>query len=322
MRSGKAVPGIRALLHCAGRNAALIKASDLAFYIGPRINAAGRLQHMALGIDCLLAEDDEIATQLAQSLEEVNTLRKERQAQAVEQAIAVTPRFPSAPVLIAFDPEWHEGIVGLVAGRLKEAYHRPAFAFAPALTSTLLKGSGRSVPGLHLRDMLDFVSKQAPEVFVSFGGHAMAAGVTIHAEHLDRFENCVDAAARHFLVLGEPGADPLNPIVWTDGSSLGPRESPSNLLELAAQIEQQVWGQGFPEPLFDDEFDVLQCELLGNKHMKMAVRFAARPSLVVKAMRFFSTDAPPAKARMLYRLSVNRWNGKSNVELQITHVIH
>ncbi len=322
IRSGKALPGIRALLTCAGRNAALLKASDLAFYIGPRINAAGRLQDMAQGIACLLADEEQQATLLAESLEGVNQLRRERQAQAVDQAITALPRFPTAAVLVAFDPLWHEGLVGLVAGRLKETYQRPAFAFAPALNASMLKGSGRSIPGLHLRDMLDFVSKQAPEVLVSFGGHAMAAGLTLHANQLPRFEECIDAAAQFYLRTAEPGSDPLHPVLWTDGSLVAHMQSATSLLALALQIEQQIWGQGFPEPVFDDEFDVIRTELLGEKHLRMEVRFTKVPKLVLKAMHFFSTDSPPAKARMLYRLSVNRWNGKSNVELQITNVIN
>jgi single-stranded-DNA-specific exonuclease len=321
LRTGRGNPGIQALIRSSGRAADTLRASDLGFYIGPRINAAGRLLHMKQGIECLLAQDQEQAQSMAQSLEAVNTQRKQKQGDAIDQAISVLPQETQAAVLVAYDPHWHEGIVGLVAGKLKEQYQRPAFAFAHALNPALLKGSGRSVSGLHLRDMLDYVSKKAPNLLLTFGGHAMAAGLSIAASDLERFQQEIDTATEHFLRIAEPGSDPLSPKIWTDGGLRERLKSESDLLRLALQIERQTWGQGFAEPLFDDTFDILRTEILGEKHMRVQLRLADSDLPPLRAIRFFSTETLPPRARLLYHLTVNRWNGKLNAELQINSLI-
>ncbi|MDR2637794.1 MAG: single-stranded-DNA-specific exonuclease RecJ [Zoogloeaceae bacterium] len=316
MRAGRLLPGLSALLAAAGRRAERISIFDLGFVIGPRINAAGRLADMRVGIECLLADDPARALQLARQLDGLNRERREIEAVMQEQALVLLERFDGedmAPGLAIFDADWHQGVVGILASRLKERIHRPVFAFARG-EGGLIKGSGRSIPGLHLRDALDLLSKRAPGLLLSFGGHAAAAGVTLREEDFPRFHGHFADIAAELL-----SPEDLTHSLTTDGSL----ESAYYNLPTARLLNEQIWGQGFPAPLFADEFTIEQERALKEKHLKLRL---ARGNSRFDAIWFNCLDNPdpsapppiPARSRRFaYHLDLNEYQGVESVQLVI-----
>jgi single-stranded-DNA-specific exonuclease len=308
MRTGRMQPGIAALFAVAGRDPRRASALDLGFAVGPRLNAAGRLADMSLGIECLVTEDMGRALAIARALDDLNRERREVQTamlQAAEAQVAAVD-VDRAASLVLFDPAWHAGVVGLVAARVKDHAHRPTFAFALAEGGEL-RGSGRSIPGLHLRDALDLVSKREPELLRRFGGHAAAAGVTLAPEDLGRFRSAFEAVARELV-----GEDVLERTLQCDGG-LEPEYA---TLDGARMLEQTVWGQGFAPPLFADEFEVERQRLVADRHLQLRLRRAGRAYRAIQ----FGRDAPlPPRVRAAYRLSTEEWQGLAGVQLLIEH---
>jgi single-stranded-DNA-specific exonuclease len=324
IRSGRMQPGVAALFAVAGRKPESASGFDFGFALGPRINAAGRLNDMSLGIECLLCDEPDRAAELASRLDAVNRERREVEAgmrqqaehllahllpevagQASGQDPAQTRPAPGLPDAIClFDPEFHEGVVGILAGRLKEQLHRPSFVFAIGADG-LLKGSGRSIAGFHLRDALDLVSKREPGVLRRFGGHAMAAGCTLAEEDFDRFEAALQCVAGEWL-----DAQTLQRELATDGPLPPQWFSP----ETVATLDAQVWGQGFAAPVFCDEVQVLQQRLVGDRHLKLRVRHAGAPR---DAIWFGRSEPLPERVRLAYRLSLDEWNGQARVQMVV-----
>ena len=308
IRHGKARPGVQALFQVAGRKPERAGSEDLGFTVGPRLNAAGRLSDMSLGIECLLATDRARALSLAGELDQLNRERRGIEAEMQDQALALLEGIQVADgaSLTLYDPAWHQGVVGLLASRLKERHHRPTLIFADA-GDGLLRGSGRAIPGLHLRDALDQVDRRLPGVILRYGGHAAAAGLTLRREHLDRFSAAFETVARENL-----SAADLTRVIETDGE-LGPAEF---TLENAEALREAVWGQGFPAPAFHGEFAVQSQRLVGDKHLKLRL---AGQGLAAEAMLFFH-DAPlPERIQAVYRLEVNEWNGSRSLQLNLAH---
>ncbi|MDD5366844.1 MAG: single-stranded-DNA-specific exonuclease RecJ [Gallionellaceae bacterium] len=306
MRAGKVSPGIRALFTAAGRTPERASAQDLGFVVGPRLNAAGRLADMSLGIACLLAEDETAALAGARELDRLNRERREIEADMQGQALALLDAIAveDGYSLTLYDPAWHQGVVGLLASRLKERHHRPAIVFADG-GDGLLKGSGRAIPGLHLRDALDLVDKRHPGLIVRFGGHAAAAGLTLPADRLSEFAAAFEAACRTSM---DPAA--LCQVIETDGELAAEEFT----LDNAAALRDAVWGQGFPVPLFHGNFQVQAQRLVGDKHLKLRLR---HPGFEADAM-LFNHDAPlPDRIRGVFRLDVNEWNGTRNLQLTV-----
>ena len=317
IRSGRCVPGILALLEIAKRPAARVTATDLAFQLGPRINAAGRLDDMSLSIDCLLCDDPVEARRLAQHLDQLNRERKTIEADMQDQALARLERWPLAgnelPFgLCLFDPDWHPGVVGIVAGRVKEQAHRPVIAFAPDNAAGQLRGSARSVSGFHIRDALATIAARQPGLITRFGGHAFAAGLSLPMAHLETFRAAFDAEARRIL-----GEDDLRGCLWSDGEL--------TVEELALEIAEQLraggpWGQGFPEPVFDNVFEVVsQQPLSGGKHLKLGVRLPGM-NPAVEAVAFNRAEPCPARVRLAYQLDVNEWRDTRRLQLLVRHI--
>ncbi|MCX5592557.1 single-stranded-DNA-specific exonuclease RecJ [Alcaligenes endophyticus] len=308
MRRGQIHCGIRALFQVAGRDPRQANAFDLGFALGPRINAAGRLADMSLGIRCLLTDDEQQALQLAQELDEMNqdrraiesTMHAEAQ-QIVEQVLPDT----SATVCV-YHPDWHQGVVGLVASRLKEKYWRPSLAFAQA-ESGEIKGSGRSIPDVHLRDALDLVSKRYPGLILKFGGHAMAAGLSLEEDNYDVFVQAFEEAVQELT-----GRYQFDPIIDTDGSL----EPEFATLHVAGLLKQQVWGAGFPAPVFRDNFTIRQQRLLKNKHLKLSLE---RQGMHYEAIWFNHNVLLPEQVEVAYRLDQNEWNGQVSIQLIVEH---
>ncbi|TCJ18571.1 single-stranded-DNA-specific exonuclease RecJ [Parasulfuritortus cantonensis] len=308
MRSGRARPGIRALFQAAGRDPGRASAQDLGFVVGPRLNAAGRLADMSLGIACLLADAEAGALAGARELDRLNRERRAIEADMQEQALAHLETIAVADgySLTLFDPAWHQGVVGLLAARLKERHHRPAVVFADG-GDGLLKGSGRAIPGLHLRDALDLVDKRLPGLIVRFGGHAAAAGLTLAADRLAEFANAFEAACREML---DPAA--LRRVIETDGELARGEFG----LDNARVLRDAVWGQGFPAPLFHGDFLVQGQRLVGDKHLKLHLRHAG---FEAEAMLFNHDQPLPERIQAVYRLDVNEWNGASQPQLTVEH---
>ena len=308
IRAGRACAGINALLKIAKKDQVKVSSYELGFVVGPRLNAAGRLEDMSLGIACLLSDDDAEATQIAAKLDALNRERRSIEADMQEAALAalehINPTDSSS--LAMFDETWHQGVIGILASRLKDRYHRPVIAFARSQTGEL-KGSGRSIPGLHLRDALDLLSKRHPHLLQKFGGHAMAAGVSIREEHFDEFQAAFEAIAQSLLSPAD-----LTRIIETDGA-LAPADFS---LDIARSLEQQVWGQGFPQPLFEGEFAVQSQRVVGEKHLKLKL---SSPAGSFDAIRFFSADPMPERIRAAYKLALNEYNGKTTLQLIIEH---
>jgi single-stranded-DNA-specific exonuclease len=310
IRSGRTRPGLLALLRLAGREPRAVGSVDLGFALGPRINAAGRLSDISVGVECLLEDDEARAGELAARLDAMNRERREIEADMREEALSdVGEPDPGRRTLVAFRPGWHQGVVGLVASRLKERFGRPALALArDERHPGLLKGSGRSVAGVHLRDVLDLVDRRAPGVLLRFGGHAMAAGLTMREDALPRLADALEDAVRE---LADPAC--FAQVLETDGA-LAPEDLSVATL---AEIEHEVWGQGFPEPLFADRFAVLSQRLVKDRHLKLELRLGTRR---VSAIAFGRTDPVGEEALIAYRLQRDDWRGESGVSLVVAHV--
>ena len=309
IRAGRACPGLAALLEVAGRSPRAASAYDLGFSAGPRLNAAGRLDDMSLGIECLLATDGGRARELAVRLDHLNRERRQIEGDMQETALKMMEGFQAGDTytLAVHHPEWHGGVVGILASRLKDRFHRPVFAFADE-NGGKLKGSGRSIAGLHLRDALDLVDKRSPRMLERFGGHAAAAGATLARERLEDFRAAFEAVARELLTPAD-----LELRIETDGEL----EAAEMSYEFACLLKDQVWGQGFPEPRFVGDFRVESQKVVGEKHLKLMLSSAGRRQ---EAIRFGSPDAVPASIRAVYRLDVNEYLGVQSVQLVLEHV--
>lgn len=312
IRAGRARPGIAALLQIARREARTLAAADLGFAIGPRINAAGRLADMALGVECLLAPDMARAVPLAGQLDDINQQRKSLEQNMREEALSLIGEpAEDACSLVIHDDSWHHGVIGLVASRIKERHHRPTIALAPDQEGAL-RGSGRSIRGVHLRDVLDLVDKRHPGMLLKFGGHAMAAGLTLPAERLEDFRGAFEEAVR---TLSSP--DDFDRDVVTDGPL--PAEAwHRRTLEL---LDSQVWGQGFPPPLFSGRFNVRSQRLINDRHLKLELSPCEEPSRRIAAIFFGHVDALPAEVLLSYRIARDDFRGKDALSLQIDQVL-
>jgi single-stranded-DNA-specific exonuclease len=313
IRAGRSQPGIDALLRAAGRAPAEARGFDLGFVLGPRLNAAGRLADMSLGIACLVTDDAGAAANGALELDRLNRERRRIEAGMLREAQAAADAIADAPGAAAafYEPSWHQGVVGILAARLRERLHRPVFCFAPAgdgERSDELRGSGRSIPGFHLRDCLDLVAKRAPGLILRFGGHAQAAGLTLRASDLERFRELLAEVAASTMP-----REALTRTVETDGNLSAAELS----LGLAQLLEAGVWGPGFPAPLFCDTFALESQRVVGEKHSRLKLVMDGRR---LEAMRFNALDPLPARFRAAYRLSVNDYDGMPSVQVSLEHV--
>ena len=319
IRNGRCRPGISALLRIAGRDPARAQASDMGFAVGPRLNAAGRLDDMSRGIECLLAEDPQQAERLALELDRLNRERREIEAEMKQQAEAVLSSWAPGDSdtlpwgLCLFQKQWHQGVIGILASRIKERYHRPVIAFAPG-GEGILKGSARSIPGLHIRDVLDEVAVRQPALLQKFGGHAMAAGMTIREADYDGFAETFDAVVRSHL---DP--DDLQAVIISDGAIVEEEMT----LDTARLISAAgPWGQGFAEPIFDDRFEVLSSRVVGDKHWKLVLR-PTGGALALDAIAFNAVESlptMPARVHAAYRLDENEWQGRIKLQLRIEYL--
>ncbi len=310
IRAGRARRGIAALLRVAGRDPARVSAYDLGFVLGPRLNAAGRLTDMSVGIECLLARDSGRAAELAAQLDALNRERRDIEAGMQETALALMERIAPADSysLSLYDESWHQGVVGILAARLRERFNRPVIAFAPGGDGKA-KGSGRSIPGLHLRDALDLVSKRHPGLILGFGGHAAAAGLTVRSADMAAFENAFELTVRELLTPAD-----LERVIETDGG-LEPEDVTLPFAELLAA---QVWGQGFAPPSFFDDFEVTEQKIVGGRHLKLRLR--RKPAEPAFNAIVFGRDAPlPSRVSAVYRVQVNEFNGMRSVQLVLDH---
>ncbi|MDI6749290.1 MAG: single-stranded-DNA-specific exonuclease RecJ [Rhodocyclaceae bacterium] len=308
VRERRMCAGIAALFAVAGRDPARAGTFDLGFALGPRLNAAGRLADMSLGIECLITDDPGRALNIAQALDAINHERRAIEADMHDAAALKLEDLDVAQraSITLFDPSWHQGVIGILAGRVKERLHRPTFVFARGEDGEL-KGSGRSIAGLHLRDALDLVAKQRPGLLLRFGGHAAAAGLTLKENDLAEFEMLFERVARAWL---PPAA--LSRTLETDG----PLEAAYFGLTSARLLQEAVWGQGFPAPLFADEFDVVQQRLLKDKHLKLTLQ---QGRARFDAIRFNHAAGAPDRIRAAFRLDINEWQGEANVQLVLEH---
>ncbi len=308
IRAGACCPGVLALLKVAGRNQIEVNAQDLGFYVGPRLNAAGRLDDMRLGIQCLLSADEAQAMKIAHSLHELNAERRDIEAGMQEEAlanlenIAVGDRY----TISLYEPSWHQGVVGILASRIKERYHRPVIAFAE-VGDGLLKGSGRSINGLHLRDALDLVTKRDSSLIVAFGGHAMAAGLSIEQDKFPAFQEVFESVVQDLLAPSD-----LQAVIETDGSF----DVDQMELQTAQALSAQVWGQGFAPPLFNDRFTVVSQRIVGGKHLKLLLEKQGKR---FDAIYFGQINPLPAEIETVYQLQINSYNGVQSVQLQLLH---
>ena len=316
IRAGQLPVGLSALFSVAARASQKATTFDFGFALGPRINAAGRLADMTLGIELLLTDDAARADELARTLDGINRERREIEGGMRQQAMQIAEGLfdvedepPSA--IAVFDPDFHEGVVGIVASRLKDRLHRPTFVFAASAApgmEHLLKGSGRSIAGFHLRDALDLVAKRHPEVLQKFGGHAMAAGCTIAREHLEVFKQALAQVAEEWL-----DAATLQRTLETDGAL----ETGFMSIETARLLENEIWGQGFPAPVFSDEFTVEHQRVLKDKHLKLVLGKDGRR---FDAIQFNFENSPGSTAHVAYRLGINDFNGMQTPQLMIEHL--
>ena len=308
--------GVAALFKASGRQAATATTFDFGFALGPRINAAGRLSDMTLGIECLLTDDPAHADELARTLDGINRERRVIEGDMREQAMQVAESLfdegdEPPPAICVFDPDFHEGVVGIVASRIKDKLHRPTFVFAASQAPGKeheLKGSGRSIPGFHLRDALDLVAKRYPGALLRFGGHAMAAGCTIAEEHLDTFEQALSEVAHEWL-----DAATLQRRLATDG----PLAPAYRRVDLVDTLHEAVWGQGFAAPTFSEEVEVISQRLVGEKHLSLKLKHQGEP---VDAIWFGHTEPLPAKVTMAFRLDADEWNGVRRVKFFVEGV--
>ncbi|MGV8803380.1 MAG: single-stranded-DNA-specific exonuclease RecJ [Polaromonas sp.] len=313
IRAGHLPAGIAALFKAAGRQAAAATTFDFGFALGPRINAAGRLADMTLGIECLLTDDAGRADELAQLLDSINRERRSIESGMREQAQLAADAMIDAdeeppPAMAIFDPDFHEGVVGIVASRIKDKLHRPTFVFAASQApgkAHELKGSGRSIPGFHLRDALDLVAKRHPGVLLRFGGHAMAAGCTIAEESFEVFEQALQQVAHEWL-----DAATLTRRLDTDGP-LAPEYRRADLVDT---LHREVWGQGFAAPTFSEEVEVVSQRLVGDKHLSLKLKHQGQP---VDGIWFGHTEALPARVTLAFRLDADEWQGVRRVRFLV-----
>jgi single-stranded-DNA-specific exonuclease len=308
MRAGRMHPGVAALFRVAGREARSASPFDLGFAVGPRLNAAGRLDDMSLGIECLTTDDEGRAWAIAQQLNEINLKRREIEAEMQDTALLHLDDFQPADssTIAVFDEGWHQGVIGIVASRLKEKFFRPTITFAPG-GEGWIKGSGRSIPGFHLRDALDLVSKRVPGLIDKFGGHAMAAGLTIRHEAFKSFSDAFEAVGRAWLTEAQ-----LERVIETDG----PLEDDYYSTQFIELMDGQVWGQGFAPPVFCDEFRVVSQRILKDRHLKLLLERNGRR---YDAIWFGCVDALGDRARIAFRLDANEYNGVTKVQLLVEH---
>ncbi|VAW95875.1 Single-stranded-DNA-specific exonuclease RecJ [hydrothermal vent metagenome] len=334
IRAGKVSAGLNALIKVAGRNAQQLKASDMGFSIAPRINAAGRLDDMSIGIECLLSDDEVHATAIATQLDSLNYSRREIEGEMKQQAFNILDEIlksetdnidePSSipAALCLYQQDWHEGVIGILASRIKEHFHRPVIAFALSNNGSkeeTLKGSARSIQGLHLRDVLDEVSKKHPHLIEKFGGHAMAAGLTLKKKNLNEFKKAfVQQVDKHLT------DDKLKNILLTDGS-LDENEINLDMAELIQNAGP--WGQNFPEPVFDGQFDIIEKRIVGEKHLKLVLGYSGAGSMqqnTIDAIAFNVTDeswpVDVSRVDTVYRLDVNEFRGNRTVQLMVEQI--
>ncbi len=321
IRAGRACAGIRALLDIAGRNIQQLVAADLGFAVGPRLNAAGRLQDMSHGIDCLLSDDLSQARMMAARLDQLNHERRAIETQMQDEALTdlaeleLTEDDAALPTgLCLYQAHWHQGVIGILASRIKDRLHRPVIAFAPAGEGEL-KGSARSVPGVHIRDALDAVAARHPGLLSKFGGHAMAAGLSLPQENFAAFSAAFDEEIRRHLA-----PEDLRGVIMSDGE-LAPQEMNLELAELLRGAGP--WGQAFPEPVFDGHFEILQRRIVGERHLKMVVKAPGRDA-IFDAIAFNTTDgdwpAEQTQAQLAYKLDVNEYRGQRSAQLLVEHI--
>ena len=317
IRAGRCCPGIRALAKVAQRTLPGLVSSDLGFAIGPRLNAAGRIEDMSLGIECLLAEDQGRADELARRLDSLNSTRRKIEQEMRLQAselLAALPLSGGLPVgLCLYRKEWHQGVIGILAARIREYCHRPVIAFAPAEEEGVIKGSARSVPGLHIRDVLHAVAVSNPRLLQKFGGHAMAAGLALQRSDLDAFSHEFDCEVRRRI-----DSESLRGIIHSDGEL----EADDLHLALAELLRAAgPWGQGFAEPLFDGIFCVLQRRVVAQKHVKLILQLSGGGDTVIDAIAFnqAETDTGAATIHAAYRVGVNEYLGKRCLQLLIEY---
>ena len=315
MRRGQLPAGMSALFQVAGREAAQAISQDMGFALGPRINAAGRLSDMRLGIECLRTDDATLALQLAQQLDAINRERRTLETGMREQALLIAESLMDGedeppPALCVYDEEFHEGVVGIVAGRLKDLHYRPCFVFAASESEgqAVLKGSGRSIPGFHLRDALDAVVKLHPGLLLRFGGHAMAAGCTLLEDDLATFEVALQHIATQWL-----DAATLAQSLETDGPLAAADLRP----DVAIELQNQVWGQGFAAPLFHDRVEVISQRIVGEKHLSLKLKLHGQ---AIDGIWFGHTEPLPAYAELAYRLVLDSWQGQRKLKLHVENM--
>ncbi|MDE2598173.1 MAG: single-stranded-DNA-specific exonuclease RecJ [Rhodocyclaceae bacterium] len=309
MRAGQMQAGLRALFHVAGRDARQAASFDLGFAVAPRLNAAGRLSDMSLGIECLITDDPARAANIAQELDQINRERRSIEAdmQADTAILLDTIDVAGRASLSLYDPNWHQGVIGILAGRVREKTHRPTFAFAKGNEGEV-KASGRSIPGLHLRDALDLVSKRHPGLLLKFGGHAAAAGLTLREEELPRFDAAFEQVAKELLSPAD-----LTRTIETDGTL----EEGYYGIETVRVLDGSIWGQHFPAPVFADTFRVIRQRVLKEKHLKLTLQ---KGHSRFEAIWFNHPDALPDQAELAFRLSINEYNGTQSVQLMVEGV--
>ena len=320
IRRGRCCAGIRAIIEAAGRRPGNLMAADLGFAVGPRLNAAGRLDDMSLGIECLLADSAAEARELAKRLDGLNRERRAIETGMKEEALAIveelyTDEDADLPLgLCLFQESWHQGVIGILASRLKDRLHRPVIAFAPG-EGDELKGSARSVPDLHIRDILDAIAASHPDLLSKFGGHAMAAGLTLHRKHLGAFRDAFDKEVSRHLTPQD-----LYGRIYSDGELLPEQLS----MELAELIRNSgPWGQGFPEPVFDGLFEIVQRRIVGERHLKLVLK-SPRGGGVLDAIAFNTVDSgwpeEVTRVQAAYRLDINEYRDRRTLQLLLEHV--
>lgn len=314
IRKGHSQPGIDALLRVASKDPQRVGSHDFGFSVGPRINAAGRLSDMRTGIECLLTDDSVHAQALAKQLDAINRERQSIETHMRDSAMQLADAMLDAedsapPAICVFDPDFHEGVVGIVASRLKDKHHRPTFVFASSMQSTndqpIVKGSGRSISGFHLRDALDLIVKRHPQLLLRFGGHAMAAGCTLYEEDLATFEEAFSQVAMEWL-----DSSTLEKIIQTDGELEAQWIKP----EVAQLLQNEVWGQGFSPPLFNDTVQIMSQRIVGEKHLALKMKLKGRP---IDGIWFGRTDSLPSQAHLAFRMEIDHWQGLDRLKLMI-----
>ena len=306
--AGNMQTGIAALFRVSGREWINASTYDLGFLIAPRINAAGRLEDMAIGVECLITDNVGSAWEIAEKLDSINRERREIESSMHAEALDILKEFNPADrtSICVLNENWHQGVIGILASRLKDTYYRPAFVFA-ANRDGLIRGSGRSIPGFHLRDAIDLVSKRHPDIITNFGGHALAAGLTMHASGFDSFYDAFEEIAQEQL-----GEAKLEKILETDGV---PDDS-CYTLDFIRKLDSQVWGQGFAPPVFSDRFEVVSQRVLQNRHLSMQLK---KNRMTLPAIYFGQADMLPKEVLVAYRIAAHEYNGVTSVRLIVSH---